>query len=109
RLGGAVRGRLTQNVVGRGLHQARGQIDHVADQRVFASPAVANGTAEHASRGDADSRLPAERLQASADGQGHLCSARRVIFMRQRWQAERSDKRDALVVYVQLVNAPFIM
>ena len=91
-----------------GLHQPGGEIDHVADHRVFAAAAVADDPAKHSAARHADGTPPAQLREAGPDVERREHAAERIVFMGQRRQAHRRHEGDAFVVRAQLVDAALV-
>ncbi len=102
------RGLIAEDVPFGGLHQAGGKIDHVADHRVLAAPAIADDAAKHPAARDAHRARPPERRKAGLDVHGCQDAAEFIVFVRQGRQAQRRDEGDAFVVRAQLVDAALV-
>ncbi len=108
-LAGLVGGRAAQDRIRRGLHQARRQVDHVANHGVFTPHAAANRAAKRLPGGNADGTAHIEFSQGILNFKRHERGAGGVIFVSQRRQTERGHQRDAFIVHTQFVDGAFIV
>ena len=102
-----LRAGITQNRILRGLHEARGKIYRIAHDGVFPARLAANDAAVDATGGYADGTLDVDRAKGGLDVHRRFYTAQRIVFVRQRWQAERCEHRNAFVVDGEFVDAAF--
>jgi hypothetical protein len=100
----AVRQLVAQNALLRRRHQARRQVDDVADDGVLAARLAADVAAEDAAGGDADRRAHAEVEQRRHHAERRLDGALRIVLVRERRQAPHGDQHAALVVDDELAQ-----
>ena len=98
---------VDQNAAVGVLHEAGGKVHLVAHDGVLLTHLAADGAAVHATRGDADAAAQLQLVQHAMHGERGKGTARRVVFMGKRWQAQRGNQGHAFVVHRQLVDAAF--
>mmetsp|Transcript_11700 Transcript_11700/g.18566 ORF Transcript_11700/g.18566 Transcript_11700/m.18566 type:complete len:232 (-) Transcript_11700:963-1658(-) len=92
------------------LHQPRGQIDSVSEDRVLPSDVVSDDSTESNTGGHPDGGIEVFRLPKL--GANLHCSEQRaqgIILMGQGWETEDSNKSRAFVVHEKLVDGAFVL